>query len=543
MVSRSHLGIISQARRGVAGAQLELGKLYLNGCAGVPQNIQVALEWLRRAMQQGLHEARQLICHRIPIELMLGSKDLPALVGCFRQAGLEGDMKAQWSYLTLLEQVPDATRAESSRAMEHASTFLDSMARQGVVEAQWKLSVLHESEGRQQEAEQWAMAAAEQNHMPARIWLALQLFQQGRRSEFLRIGQPCVPYFLQQDTVRDFTVLRLLLCYFQDRGWNDPLARAALIKAAECGLVAAAFELGRAYLNADQLNTRNKVTAQNVAAIRRILDTGDKPRPPPAFRTAVRWLTAAAESGHADAAFLLGVIYRVPAYSRRDLAQSDVWVRHAADAGQHDAQFWLGSHYWRQRASAIDNRLLALQWLSRAAQGGHAPSSALLHQIGLCSTTSCDWPGALFDECMLESIALRHPLMALRIELGKMFGLKRIEVLLTDWRRADRNHCLLIDISQWTSKHRQRVLPIMRDEQRRLLDTARYRFRDIDAGIDGPEGNYRQRLYLFRKLMSWAAQQTRLRGRGKKLLPAAALPRETPFPYRPSDASRLVAIA
>jgi len=550
MVSRSHLGIISQARRGAAGAQLELGKLYLNGDTGIPKNIIVALDWLRRAAQQGQAEAALLICHQVPMDLILASPCLGELVGCFRRTALDGDLQAQWSYLALIDKVPGAVTAEYPQAIDYATRLLESMAREGLVAAQWKLSVLHERAGRTQEAEDWALAAAEQNHQIARVWLSLRLFEKGQRAAFARICQPCVTHILQQDRIDDPLSLQVLWCYYLDRDWNEALARSALIKAAESGLVAAAWELGRIHLNPDQLGTHNKVTAASVEVLRRLIDLGGKPRPVAAFRIAIKWLTDAAQAGHIDAAYLLGVVYRVPAYSRRDLAQSDLWFRRAAEAGQHDAQFWLGSHYWRQRSSSIDSKLTALEWLSCASKAGHAPARDFLLQIHQRCATRCDWPDSLVNPAVLEAMAQRHPLMALRIELGKMFRLKRIEMLLIDWRRADRDHCLLLDVSEWTSKHKRRILPIIHDAQRRLLDTARYRFRDTDASADGPEGNARQRLYLFQKIIKWAANQSirhkPLPGRlpeSPAVQHAFTIDEDAALSYEVIDTPRLAAIA
>ena len=52
MANREELAIIRNARAGQAAAQLELGKLYLFGSAGLPQSLPTALHWLERAARQ-----------------------------------------------------------------------------------------------------------------------------------------------------------------------------------------------------------------------------------------------------------------------------------------------------------------------------------------------------------------------------------------------------------------------------------------------------------------------------------------------------------
>ncbi len=69
MANREELSIIRGARAGRAGAQVELGKLYLFGSTGLPRSLPTALHWLDRAAQQGNDEAWQLIGTHVPYEL------------------------------------------------------------------------------------------------------------------------------------------------------------------------------------------------------------------------------------------------------------------------------------------------------------------------------------------------------------------------------------------------------------------------------------------------------------------------------------------
>ncbi|MGH8856347.1 MAG: SEL1-like repeat protein, partial [Telluria sp.] len=65
MANREELAIIRNARAGQAAAQLELGKRYLFGSAGLPRSLPTALHWLDRAARQDCQQAWQLIGNHI----------------------------------------------------------------------------------------------------------------------------------------------------------------------------------------------------------------------------------------------------------------------------------------------------------------------------------------------------------------------------------------------------------------------------------------------------------------------------------------------
>jgi uncharacterized protein len=514
MVTRTYLTVISRARHGDAQAQLGLARLYLNGEAGVAKNDSVALEWLRKAAAQGLQEAMRVLCEQIDLDLVLASAHQRDLAHLLREAAQAGNPRAQWAYLVLFEKAADAMRAEHADAQTIATHFLEEMARQDCPEAQWKLSEWLHRLGDVEAARHWAVDAARQNHLTARVWLATCLIKEGSTSEFERVGAPAVDVLLARAGPLQANENDLLFHFFKQRDWSNEPARAALIKAAESGHIEAAWELGRLHLNTERLLYKRSGTSRaEEEAIERLIGPAAAPtpdRPTPSLRRAVQWLNLAAAGGHADAAFMLGLIFRMPSFSRRDITRSDFWFVRAANAGQADAQFWLGHHYWRLRGKSLEHRILAVQWLGRAAQAGLPAARGLLQELHARAATPCDWPADAIDDAFIASVMPRHPRMAMRLAIGKAFQLKRSELLLTDWQHADRQHSLLLDLADWTSKHTRRVLPILAPEQRQLLDAARLRFRGVDNSAAGPEGNYRQRMYLYQKLIK-QARDDRLR--------------------------------
>jgi hypothetical protein len=87
-----------------------------------------------------------------------------------------------------------------------------------------------------------------------------------------------------------------------------------------------------------------------------------------------------------------------------------------------------------------------------------------------------------------------------RIELAAVFGLSRTEALLLDPKAADCGHCLLVDIRAQHQRSKRRLISLRSAEDRQALDRAVRLFEQVDGGPDGPEGNYRQRLYRLKML-------------------------------------------
>ncbi len=95
------------------------------------------------------------------------------------------------------------------------------------------------------------------------------------------------------------------------------------------------------------------------------------------------WLPLA-EQGHADAQFLLGLMYREGRAVPQDLARSAVWLEKAALQGQVDARYFL-ARALRDGLGVARDHGAAAGWFARAAEQGHAGAAftrGLMHRKG-----------------------------------------------------------------------------------------------------------------------------------------------------------------
>ena len=131
MANREELAIIRGARSGRPEAQLELGKRYLFGSAGLPRSLPTALHWLDRAARQGCAESCELIGSHIPLELARAHGT--PLAPWYERAYDGGNVRAGLVLAQLLlEDAPAAPDQLHSKAV-HA---LEEAARAGFAEAQ-----------------------------------------------------------------------------------------------------------------------------------------------------------------------------------------------------------------------------------------------------------------------------------------------------------------------------------------------------------------------------------------------------------------------
>ena len=134
MANREELAIIRNARAGQVAAQLELGKLYLFGSAGLPQSLPTALHWLERAARQDCPPAWQLIGNHIPLELAQHNAD--AVAQWYERAYDDGSLHAGLVFAQLVLDPAAAPSQQHPKAVQ----ALEDAARAGFAHAQWLLS-------------------------------------------------------------------------------------------------------------------------------------------------------------------------------------------------------------------------------------------------------------------------------------------------------------------------------------------------------------------------------------------------------------------
>ena len=173
----------------------------------------------------------------------------------------------------------------------------------------------------------------------------------------------------------------------------------------------------------------------------------------------------------------------------------------AAVAGHVRAQLELGLVAWRARRLEPSADIRAVYWLQKASGQGSREAKTLLDKIAP-PVRKAEW-AHLARASFSREMNQQHPFLSARIELGYWFSLTRAEALLIDVEAADHGHCLEIDIRAEHPRSKRRLIQIQTGDQRQSLDRAARIFDVVEGkGSLGPEGNYRQRLYRFRHLMT-----------------------------------------
>ena len=217
------------------------------------------------------------------------------------------------------------------------------------------------------------------------------------------------------------------------------------------------------------------------------------------FKKAIRWLTLAGEQGLAEAWYALSRIYIKPEFSQRNVGDAQRYLERAADMGYREAQLECGHSAWRARRENESNDVRAVYWLQKAAAQGSAEASEALDKIAPRGQgPAYAWCAGLKAS---RNVAASHPLLAARLELAALFHLTRAEALLIDIKSADQGHCLVVDIRASYGRSKRRLVALASAHERQTLDRIGKLFDNVDCGPNGPEGNYRQRLYRLKTLV------------------------------------------
>ena len=521
MANREELAIIRNARAGQVAAQLELGKLYLFGSAGLPQSLPTALHWLERAARQDCPQAWQLIGDHIPLELAQGNP--AALASWYERAYDDGSVHAGLVFAQLVLEptadtqpgpAPDAGALQCAKALR----ALEDAARAGFPAAQWLLARRREpaaapvrpaAEGVREAgpaSQGWLRRAADNGVAEAQAAVLAQAWDSGHWDDYLARALPLARALvaasagrgqLQRLAPGDITLLsrvaRLL-----DAGDERTGAAPQLAGAGEplCFWELAAAEHDRHA----QLAMGLRCARMGIDG-RRVAGGGGAAN----FKKAIRWLTLAGEQGLPEAWYALSRIYIKPEFSQRNVADAQRYLERAAEMGYADAQLECGNNAWRARRENENNDVRAAYWLQKAAAQGLEAAAALLRKIApRLSAPAYVETGRLFAsvrEASQRGGAPAHPLLAARLELAALFNLSRAEALLLDVPTSDQGHCLVIDIRASYGRSKRRLVLVETAQERHALDRIGRLFEQVDCGPSGPEGNYRQRLYRLRTLL------------------------------------------
>jgi TPR repeat protein len=550
MASREDLAIIRAARAGQAPAQLALGKRYLSGGHGLPQSLPTAMHWLERAARSDQAEAWRLIGSHIPYELALQATDIVAFSAWYERAFDEGLATAGLVFAKLALTQPALQGVAGLRT--RAIKILQVVAQSGAAEAQWLLaqhvgSDLAPLTAREATADRAAVAAKTADTMigqtaampanamaedgvhaidaadGARSWaeraadagvtqaqyasadaawskadlpgylrralpLARALWTQ-YATRLLQLNMPSAA-LAQQLGQKNLLLLSRCCQALLQGGVSDSDDRIDEVQqfwelAAYADDKAAQFSLGLSYARMQADGARSEDIAGSAN-----------------YKKAIRWLTLAGEGGLAAAWYALSRIFLKPEFSQRSLADAQYYLERAAEMGHAAAQLECGVGAWRNRRDQLSNDVKAVYWLQKAAAQGSVEAVSLLEKI-TDAATPVEWAERA-RQYLTRAAANAYPFLAARIELAVLFGLTQPEALLININEADRDHCLVVDIRADYARSKRRLIPVVSAEQRAALHRIGRLFEDVDCGAHGLEGNYRQRLYRLKTLVSQA---------------------------------------
>ena len=543
MANREELAIIRNARAGQVAAQLELGKLYLFGSAGLPQSLPTALHWLERAARQDCPPAWQLIGNHIPLEL--AQHNAGAVAQWYERAYDDGSLHAGLVFAQLVldpAAAPSQQHPKAVRALEDA-------ARAGFPHAQWLLS---QRQGRQPAAQPGtravppAPAAGAAGRPPARPpvsqsgqersprppgagaaqYAALDEAWTARRwDDYLERALPQARALVsergEQGEMRRFAPDEITLLSRCARLLDPALDGVSGLQALDAGAAARCqpgepavfWELAAAEhdayaqlalgLRCARMRVDGRRCSNGQVADVHVANAHVANAHVANFKKAIRWLNLAGEQGLAEAWYALSRIYIKPEFSQRNVADAQRYLQRAAEMGYRDAQLECGHNAWRARRENENNDVRAVYWLQKAAAQGAHEAVELLRKIAPRATAAPYTETGRLLASHTDALAA-HPLLAARIELAALFGLSRAEALLLDVGAADQGHCLVIDIRASYGRSKRRLVMVESAQEREALDRIVRLFEQVDCGPAGPEGNYRQRLYRLRTLLNVA---------------------------------------
>ncbi len=362
-----------QAEQGDPNAQYRMGEFYELGYE-IEQDIEKAVEWYEKAVQQGHAQARDawigaLLNLGYIYEVGYGRpQDLEASAKWYSQASAQGHPEAQKMFLRIAVSLGSLYENgyQSERYINQgvevdykkSVQWYREAAEWGDIRAMKQIAALYTRKDGSifdlQEAAKWYQKAADIGDLQAQVQMGhFHLMGYGVQKDPEQAAK-----IYQAAANRGSTVAQsnLALMYYEGHGIRKDLAKAIewYRKAADQGDTKAQTNLGSIYENGEG-------TDQD-------------------YEEAVKWYRKAALGGEPNAQTNLGNMYLLGHGVKQDYQRALRWYREAANQGHPKAQFNMGNLY-RFGSGVAPDMEIALKWYQRAAQQGHARAKVSYNEV------------------------------------------------------------------------------------------------------------------------------------------------------------------
>lgn len=472
---RQDLQLLNRARAGDTNARCEVGRRYLLGTDGFPQNSELAMSYLYGSLQRGEAAAHVVVAECMSLRDVISHDRMESL----HVAAARGSATAQFNlavWILLTSEKVNAARSwmERARSSGHedarmtleefgvdlraaTTEILRICSRTQPIDAPEiaRRAVLHildeEDEGPLQRA-MICMIDCSAVLTPGVADVVLRIVEKARGlSSWEEMAQPSV----------------------FENCLEDCAAR---------GNPSAASILGRAYCGIDQ----GAVSASSITTCRNL-------------RKGAALLLRAADAGVHDA---WDVLYRIHSDNRSSVANPQMarfFLEKAASTGEAQAQRRLGVLILKSAATLHESEA-AMSWLYSSAQQGDEAAEEVLRSLVLPVDGEDEVADTAIDAMLLES-----PSLASRLRVARDFGLTRLEALCVDLISGIRPWGLVVGENRYLAQVRlaqPRAVPALNARVQQRLRRSAAHFAQLRQDGGSPEGDLRTRSARLRRLLA-----------------------------------------
>ena len=464
---RQDIQLLAQARKGHTASRLEVGRRYLTGADGFPKHVKTGIEYLTHSSVADLPTAKYLIAECLPLEELLAHQQL----GTLEQASSFGSPAAQaklgvWLWVRHGRVEESEVLLETSSASGHAPSraALQAIRRTAAKQSLSTLLRVFDASGE--------LNGALVGVMAARASLA--------KGDLSQLGLSLsATLSLISDMTAEVADLIVAAVHLSESsamplpGVSPQNIEGALELCASRGNQVAAYTLGRGLcgLSVGAIGPGKLVNGTN-------------------FRRGVGMLLRAADAGRNDAWLHL---YRMHSDHSSSVANPEMarfYLEKAALTGHAEAQRKLGALLLRASATLSQSER-AIEWLHRAARAGDGHAKRLLKSLVLPLEGS-----EAEARRAISQVERDDPLLAIRMDLSRHFGLTKLEALCVDPADGMRPWGLVVGVNPFTSRIRlsaARAIPATSDGAMDAVQRAALFFGGAARGIPGFEGDLRRR--------------------------------------------------